>query len=166
MPLKRLWVTAAAIMVIVPLILFGRVAIDPFTRNYGYVNIPFDKLAKQIEPELASDGSDPRPVLIIAADGHLAGNMRFNLPDTTVVVSHQPAGMVTTAVSAYRKAVFVWRRSDGTMPDGFQAVFGRYLQTQGLEGLSANPVILRFPYSWGHEGDQYPFAMAVVDLPD
>lgn len=166
MPLKRLWVTAAAIMVIVPLILFGRVAIDPFTRNYGYVNIPFDKLAKQIEPELASDGSEPRPVLIIAADGHLAGNMRFNLPDTTVVVSHQPAGMVTTAVSAYRKAVFVWRRSDGTMPDGFQTVFGRYLKTQGLEGLSATPVILRFPYSWGHEGDQYPFAMAVVDLPD
>ncbi|WP_217585245.1 hypothetical protein, partial [Microbacterium sp. GbtcB4] len=81
-------------------------------------------------------------------------------------VSHQPAGMVITAISAYRKAVFVWRRSDGTMPDGFKTVFGRYLTTQGLEGLSANPVILRFPYSWGHEGDQYPFAMAVVDLPD
>jgi hypothetical protein len=164
-PLKRLWVTAAAIMVIVPLILFGRVAIDPFTRNYGYVNIPFDRLAKQIEPELASDGSDARPVLIIASDGLLAGNMRFNLPDTTVVVAHPPKGLVSPAISSFRKAVFVWRRSDGKTPDGFQAVFGGYLKAQGLGEISANPVILRFPYSWGHEGDQYPFAMAVVDLP-
>jgi 4-amino-4-deoxy-L-arabinose transferase-like glycosyltransferase len=166
LPLKRLWVTAGAIMVIVPLILFGRVAIDPFTRNYGYVNIPFDRLAKQIEPELASDGSDARPVLIIASDGLLAGNMRFNLPNTTVVVANPPKGLVSPATSSFRKAVFVWRRSNGAMPAGFQSVFETYLKDQGLEGLSANPVILRFPYSWGHEGDEYQFAMATVDLPD
>jgi hypothetical protein len=158
--IKRLWIAAAIIMVIVPGVLFGRVASARLTGNYPYPSIPFDRLAQEIAAK-----TEGTKTVIVASDGQLAGNMRFNLPSMPVMLTMPPTGAEALALSSFDRVIFVWRRSEGTIPPSFEEVFGGYLQGQGIAPSRAQPAILSYGYAWGKPGDQYQFGLAVLDLP-
>jgi 4-amino-4-deoxy-L-arabinose transferase-like glycosyltransferase len=158
--IKRLWIAVAIIMVIVPGVLFGRVASARLTGNYPYPSIPFDRLAQEIAAK-----TEGTKTVIVASDGQLAGNMRFNLPSTPVVLTMPPTGAKALPLSSFDRVIFVWRKSEGTTPSSFEDTFGGYLQSEGIAPSRAQPAILSYGYAWGKPGDQYQFGLAVLDLP-
>jgi lipopolysaccharide core galacturonosyltransferase RgtA len=157
--IRRLWVVAGVIMVLVPAILFGRVALDQLTGEYGYLNIPFPALAKVVSEQAAGANS-----IVIASDGQLGGNMRFNLPDMPVLTPRPPAGMTLPDLGSFDRIVLVWRRGDGETPPSFEQTFGDYLRRQGVADAPRDMAIVGYPYQWGRPGDQYRFGYAVIDL--
>jgi 4-amino-4-deoxy-L-arabinose transferase-like glycosyltransferase len=157
--LRRVWAVALAVMILVPSILLGRVAIDRVAGEYGYVNIPFGRLAQTVA-EKAADAD----TVVVAADGHLAGNMHYNLPDIPVVTPQPPTAARVRPLSSYDRVVLVWRRTDGSAPKSFEETFGTYLNGQGVTVAPQNIAIVGYPYAWGRPADQYRFAYAVIDL--
>lgn len=158
--LKRMWIVAAIIMVVVPAALLGRAMAGHFTHKYTYTNIPFTNLARTLAPMAMRPGT-----VIIASEGHLGGNMRFNLPNVPVILPKPLTGMAPVSLAGYRRAIFVWRNSDSGRPQSFQEAFGDYLKANGLSAENASSAIAGFPFLWGAPMDQSLFGYAVMDLP-
>lgn len=158
--LKRLWGVALVVMALVPSILFGRVAAAPVTGIYQYSNYPFGALADEVRPQIAA-----APTLIVASDGQLAGNMRFNFPTTPVTTLSTPTDIRSLPMPPHRRILFVWRNSNGSMPSDFPAEFTQYLQERGLAGTLPEARITALPYNNGRPDDRYRFAYAMVDIP-
>ncbi|MGK6317517.1 ArnT family glycosyltransferase [Neorhizobium sp. DT-125] len=157
--LKRMWGVALVIMVLIPSILFGRFAAAPITGKYQYSHHPFQAFSDEIRPLTAS-----APTLIVASDGQLAGNLRFNLPSTPVRTTSTPTGIHALPMPPYQRILFVWRNSDGSMPSGFPEKFTQYLQERGIAGIVPQARIAALPYNYGRPDDRYRFAYAVVDV--
>jgi lipopolysaccharide core galacturonosyltransferase RgtA len=157
--LGRLWAVAGVIMVLVPSVLFGRVAMDRLSGEYGYVNIPFASLARTVSEKAAGANT-----VVIASDGQLGGNMHFNLPDLPVQTPRPPTGMTPAPLTDFDRIVLVWRRGNGSLPPGFDAVFADYLRQQGIQTAPHDMAIVGYPYQWGRPTDQYRFGYAVIDL--
>lgn len=157
--MARLWGVAAFIMVLIPSILFGRVALDRITGQYGYVNIPFATLARTVS-EKASGAN----TIVVASDGQLGGNMHFNLPGLPVVTPRPPTGMIPQPLGDFDRIVLVWRRADGSPPPGFDETFADYLRQEGITTAPGDMAIVGYPYQWGRPADQYRFGYAVIDL--
>jgi 4-amino-4-deoxy-L-arabinose transferase-like glycosyltransferase len=157
--IRRMWICAGIIMALVPSVLFGRIAFDRMTDDYEYINVPFAALARQIETEMAG-----QPSLIVADGGQLAGNMRFNLPSTTVATPVPVTGTQPLSLRNFRRVVFVWGNADGSPPPAFEQIFSDYLQAQGIAPSRARPAVVSYPYAWGPPTDQYRFGIAVLDM--
>jgi len=157
--LKRIWGIALVIMALIPTILFTRVVIAPLTGVYQYANYPFQAFADEVRPL-----ADAAPTLIVASDGHLAGNMRFNFPSIPVTTLATPTDIRSLAMPPHRRILFVWRNSDGSMPPEFPAGFTDYLRERGLAGSLPEARIAALPYNRGRPDDRYRFAYAVVDI--
>ncbi len=158
--IRRLWGVAGVIMVLIPLILYGRVASSPFTGKYGYVNIPFAAFATLVAEKAAGANT-----IVVASDGQLGGNIRFNLPDQPVLTPRPPLGLPPQPLLEFDRVVLVWRNSDGSTPAPLQAIFSTYLNGEDITAAPREDGVVAFPYAWGHPGDQYRFAYAVIDLP-
>lgn len=159
--LRRLWLVAGVVMVIVPSVLFGRVAMDRIGGRYGYVNIPFPELSETVREKAA--GAD---TVVVASDGQLGGNIHFNQPDLLVLTPRPPFGMRQPALTNFRRIVLIWRNSDGSEPLPLDRAFRGYLQAEGLNAITpAEMGVVAYPYSWGRAGDEYRFGYAVIDLP-
>jgi 4-amino-4-deoxy-L-arabinose transferase-like glycosyltransferase len=157
--LGRLWGVVAVIMVLIPSVLFGRVAMDRIAGEYGYVNIPFASLAR-----IASEKAAGANTLIVASDGQLGGNMHYNLPGLPVVTPRPPTGMAPQPIAGFERIVLVWRKGDGSPPPSFDETFADYLRQEGVEAKPQDVAIVGYPYQWGRPGDQYLFGYAVIDL--
>jgi 4-amino-4-deoxy-L-arabinose transferase-like glycosyltransferase len=157
--LKRFWIVAGVIMVLIPSVLFGRVAMDRIAGKYGYVNIPFATLARVVSEKAAGANT-----IVVASDGQLGGNMHYNLPGLPVVTPRPPTGMTPQPLTDFDRIVFVWRKSDGSPPPSFDKTFADYLRQQGIETAPQDMAIVGYPYQWGRPGDQYRFGYAVIDL--
>jgi 4-amino-4-deoxy-L-arabinose transferase-like glycosyltransferase len=157
--LKRLWIVALIIMVIIPSALALRANMGRVKGDYTYVNIPFGALARTVAEKSAGANT-----IIVASDGQLAGNMLFSLPNLPVTTSPPPATMQSRPLAGFDRAVFIWRRKDGVIPKDFQDAFGPYLQSQGIGTAPSDLAIVGYPYQWGRPTDQYHFAYAVIDL--
>jgi hypothetical protein len=103
--------------------------------------------------------------VILASDGQLAGNLRFNLPQATVLTTEPPTGMPPVSFKPFQRIVFVWRKRDGSAPVDFDEEFADYLRQQGLPTQQPPLAIVSYPYAWGKVGDQYLFGIATLDLP-
>ncbi|TWF56945.1 ArnT family glycosyltransferase [Neorhizobium alkalisoli] len=158
--LKRIWITAGIIMVLVPAILFGRIATSRYTHDYEYINIPFQAVSREVASRMA--GADS---VVLTSDGQLAGNIRLNLPQATVLTTKAPTGMQPVSLTSYQRIVFAWRDRDGSTPATFEAEFADYLRERGITATSPSVAIVSYPYVWGNVGDQYAFGIAVMDLP-
>jgi lipopolysaccharide core galacturonosyltransferase RgtB len=157
--LKRLWTVAIVIMVLVPAALLGRVATSQFTGIYQYPNYPFPALADELRPLATS-----APVLIVASDSHLAGNLRLNLPTIPVTTPSTPTDVETLPVAEHKRMVFVWRNSRGMMPSDFPVEFIDYLKARGITAPRSAVIVTALPYAFGKGDDRYRFAYASVDL--
>jgi 4-amino-4-deoxy-L-arabinose transferase-like glycosyltransferase len=157
--LKRFWIVTGVIMILIPSVLFGRVAMDKFSGKYGYINIPFATLARVVSEKAAGANS-----VIVASDGQLGGNMHYNLPGLAVVTPRPPTGMTPQPLTDFDRIVLVWRKSDGSPPPSFQDEFADYLGQQGIDTAPQDIAIVGYPYQWGRPGDQYRFGYAVIDL--
>jgi hypothetical protein len=158
--IRRLWGVAIVIMIIVPAALFGRALAGHYGGKYTYTNIPFPTVARTIAPMAMQPGT-----VIVAGDGHLAGNLRLNLSQVPVIMQRPPTGMAPVSLSGFTRAVFVWRNADNSPPKTFEETFGPYLKANGLVAADASTAIVSFPYLWGKPADQALFAYAVMDLP-
>ena len=158
--LKRIWGVAAVVMVLIPLILFGRAASAPFTGKYGYVNIPFAAVAK-----LVADNAAGANTVVVASDGQLGGNIRFNLPDLPVLTPRPPFGLPPQPLLEFERIVLVWRKSEGTTPPSLEETFGDYLRGEEITAPPRESGVIGYPYAWGRSGDEYRFGYAVIDLP-
>lgn len=156
--LRRFWVVAVIIMIAVPTALFARAYTAKYTGEYGYVSIPFDRLSKDLTEPLFGP-----PTIVVAGDGQLAGNIRFNQPTAHVITTQPITGQAPTDLSPYRRIIFVWRSGDGTVPGDIGKAFGAFASANGLDLSQAHVSILDYPYSWGKPGDQYQFGAAVLD---
>ncbi|RWX75973.1 hypothetical protein EPK99_20105 [Neorhizobium lilium] len=158
--LRRLWGVAAVIMVLIPTILFGRVASSAFTGKYGYVNIPFASIATLVTEKAARANT-----VVVAGDGQLAGNLHFNLGDLPVLTLRPPLGLPPQPVLEFDRIVLVWRNSDGSPPSSLEESFAQYLKEEQVTIAPTESAIVSYPYAWGRAGDQYRFGYAVIDLP-
>jgi 4-amino-4-deoxy-L-arabinose transferase-like glycosyltransferase len=158
--MRRLWAVAAVVMVLIPTILFGRVALSPFTGKYNYVNIPFSALAELVAQKAAGANT-----VVVASDGQLGGNMHFNLPELPVLTQRPPLGLPPQPLLEFERIVLVWRKSEGTTPPSLEEVFGRYMADEDAAIVPRENGVVAFPYAWGRTGDEYRFGYAVIDLP-
>ncbi len=156
---KRLTVMAAIIMVLIPTILFLRVASPRITGDYHYQNNPFGAVARQLAP-LVEDKS----TLIVASNGFLAGNLHFQLPSVPTVTAGLPTGVETFPEPPHERILFVWGDRNGKMPDAFPEEFQAYLQRRGLAREAPDTAILALPYVYGRPGDDFRLAYAVLDV--
>jgi 4-amino-4-deoxy-L-arabinose transferase-like glycosyltransferase len=157
--LKRLWIVAGIIMVLIPSVLFGRAAMDRISGKYGYVNIPFASVARAV-----AERAEGANTVIVASDGQLGGNMHYNLPDLPVLTPRPPTGMTPQPLTDFDRIVLVWRKTDGSPPPSFDEEFSDYLRQQGITAEPQAIAIVGYPYQWGRPGDQYRFGYAVIDL--
>lgn len=157
--LKRLWIVAVVIMVVVPSALLLRANLGRLKGDYTYVNMPFEALARTVAAKASGANT-----IVVASDGQLAGNMLFNIPNLPVTTSPPPATMQSRSLAGFDRAVFIWRRKDGGIPTDFREAFGDYLQAQGIDAAHRDTAIVGYPYQWGRPMDQYSFAYAVIEL--
>ncbi|MBW6421321.1 glycosyltransferase family 39 protein [Rhizobium sp. XQZ8] len=157
--LKRMWTVAIVIMMIVPTALLGRVATAQFTGIYQYPNYPFPALADELRPLATST-----PVLIVASDSHLAGNLRINLPTVSVTTLSTPTDVETLPVAGHKRLLFVWRNSGGVQPSDFPVEFIEYLRKRGITAPRSAAAVTGLPFTFGKGDDRYRFAYASVDL--
>jgi 4-amino-4-deoxy-L-arabinose transferase-like glycosyltransferase len=158
--LRRLWAVAAVVMVLIPTILFGRVALSTFTGKYGYVNIPFAALSELVAQKAAGANT-----VVVASDGQLGGNIHFNQPELPVLTPRPPLGLPPQPLLEFERIVLVWRKSEGTTPPSLEEVFGAYLAGEDATVVPRENGVVAFPYAWGRVGDEYRFGYAVIDLP-
>ncbi|MBB3978662.1 4-amino-4-deoxy-L-arabinose transferase-like glycosyltransferase [Rhizobium azooxidifex] len=155
--LKRFAPFAAAVMIAVPAILFGRVAAAGLTGDYQKLNVPYDAFARHIAEEGIT------PAVILADDTHLAGNLRLQFPGVPVV-SEDYAGFAPDAAwSAQSPVLVVWRNEDGTAAEVAQEILDDAARFgKGKPAAAPDLHRMELPYHFGHDGDRYSISYAWV----
>lgn len=155
--LKRFAPVAAAIMIAVPAILFGRVAAAGLTGDYQKLNVPYDAFGQHIAAEGVT------PAVILTDDTHLAGNLRLQFPDVPVVSEDYGDFAPDIAWSAQAPVMVVWRNEDGSpaaAPQALLADAARFGKGQAAAAPDLHRVEL--PYHYGRDGDRYSISYAWV----
>lgn len=155
--LRRFAIPVIAVMVLVPLTLFGRPWLAAFGQ-YGKQNVPY---GPAIEAILRS-GADT-PSLILAADQQLAGNARLNAPAIPVLAPANDGLDLTW--DAARPILAIWRdRRAGKPEPELDRPLRDWLDAHGLDA-TVDVQDIALPYHYGKPGDVYHFSYAWIYPP-
>lgn len=139
---KGLLAIPLLVMIAVPVSIYARVATAGLTGDYTKLNVPFDRLARDIAPL--------KPSLIVADDRHLAGNLLLHMPDVPVMTAQYPE--FVTAAKGDGPKVYVWRGGkDWSIPERLQP----FLPANDPDRVIRAP---QFPYHFARGRDSYRFA--------
>ncbi|MCV3738568.1 glycosyltransferase family 39 protein [Rhizobium sp. TRM96647] len=155
--LKRFVPIAAAVMIAVPAILFGRVAAAGLTGDYQKLNVPYDAFARQVAQEGVA------PAVIFTDDTQLAGNLRLHFPGTPVFSENYADFAPDITWSAQAPVMVVWRNEDGSPAEVSEELLTDAIRF-GKGPPAAAPDLHRveLPYHYGRDGDRYSFSYAWV----
>ncbi|SOC39981.1 dolichyl-phosphate-mannose-protein mannosyltransferase [Rhizobium subbaraonis] len=155
--LKRFAPIAAAIMIAVPAILFGRVASAGLTGDYQKLNVPYDAFARNI----ADEGI--RPAAILTDDTHLAGNLRLHFPGIPVVSEDYAGFAPDVAWSATSPVLVVWRKENGAAADTATELLADAARFgNGRPAAAPDLHRMELPYHYGRDGRRYSISYAWV----
>ncbi|QRM54792.1 glycosyltransferase family 39 protein [Sinorhizobium sp. BG8] len=144
------------IMLLVPAVLFGRVALAGRTGDYQKQNVPYDAFAAAIMKEAPAE-----PGAVIAEDPHLAGNLRLQFPGAPVVSPAYPSFDPQIAWNETSQVLVVWRmegKSGAEIPAPllkFASRSGRQIAPESLQTRE-----MSLPYTYGTPEDSYVFGYA------
>lgn len=150
---RKFGVVVAAIMIIVPAILFARPIVQGAMRDYAKQNVPYGAATVGI---LAS--SPDRPSIILASDMQLAGNLALHAPGIAITLPGYGHLEEPFVLDASHPVLAVWREGD--------------VPTKGMlnwldrkAGLAGGPIASRdiaVPYHHGQPGDVHHFRYAWI----
>ncbi|MGG7539320.1 glycosyltransferase family 39 protein [Rhizobium sp. 12,4] len=123
--------------------------------TYSRPNVPMADLARDMTRQA-------EPVLVIASDTYVGGNMRLQFPDVPVVIPDFPAPGIPAYATAGGPVLIVWRgkktatAADAVMPERFSlALAAAGIAPQEVDALS-------LPYHFGRQGDNFALGYAWV----
>lgn len=152
--LRRFAIPVIAVMVLVPLTLFGRPWLAAFGQ-YGKQNVPYGPAIAAI----LKSGADA-PSLILAADQQLAGNARLNAPGIAALAPSDDG--LDLAWDATRPILAIWRdRRDGKPEPDLDRSLREWLAAHGL-GTTVDVQDIALPYHYGRPSDVYHFSFAWI----
>ncbi len=158
--LKRFLPIPLAIMVLVPAILFGRIATAGWTGNYEKLNVPYAAFASEVV-----NGTSPRPAAIIAADQHLAGNLRIQLPHIPVLTPAYPSFDPPYEWNENSPVLLVWRNGGKPNPPQPAALSALLAARHGVSARVGESGEIALPFTYGKGDDRYSFGYAWVYPP-
>ncbi|MDI7861216.1 glycosyltransferase family 39 protein [Rhizobiaceae bacterium n13] len=158
--LRRFLPIPLAIMVLIPTVLAGRVVSAGWVGDYEKLNVPYQAFADEVV------GKNPvQPAAIIAADQHLAGNLRSQLPGIPVLTPIYPDFRPSVEWSDKAPLLLVWRnfgKANAPMPPALAKEIARR-DGAAVGALEVKEIAL--PYIYGSGQDTYSFAYAWVYPP-
>ncbi|HUH48521.1 MAG TPA: glycosyltransferase family 39 protein [Mycoplana sp.] len=155
--LERFLLVPLIIMLAVPAILFGRVAMAGLTGDYQKLNAPYAAFAAHVR------GTDHvTPAAILTSDTHLAGNLRLQFPKVPVLSDNYSGFAPKVSLSAQSPLLLVWRNESGAKT-ALPAGLARHAQ-RTLGVATADPIVreIEMPYIYGRAADTYRFGYALV----
>lgn len=156
--LKRFLPVPLIVMLAVPAILFGRVAMAGLTGDYQKLNVPYAAFAAHVR---ATDHLVPAAIL--TTDTHLAGNLRLQFPEVPVVSNMYSGFAPKMAISHQSPLLLVWRFEPGAEPAAPADLLTEAERL--LDGAIGTSPIVRtaeLPYHYGRAQDVYTFSYAWV----
>ncbi|MBD9371589.1 glycosyltransferase family 39 protein [Rhizobium sp. ARZ01] len=155
--LKRFLPVPLLIMLAVPAILFGRVAMAGLTGDYQKLNVPYAAFAAHVR-----EMDNVTPAAILTAEAHLAGNLRLQFADVPVLSDNYPGFAPKVGLSSESPLLVVWRNESGT-ETGIPPNLALYA-TRAQEVATADPIVraIELPYIYGRAGDTYGFGYALI----
>ncbi|NYJ14938.1 4-amino-4-deoxy-L-arabinose transferase-like glycosyltransferase [Rhizobium leguminosarum] len=122
---------------------------------YSRPNVPMAGLSREMTRQA-------EPVLVIASDTYIGGNMRLQFPDVPVVIPDFPAPGISAYAEAKGPVLIVWRgkktatTADAVMPERFSAALA-------AAGITPQEIgSLSLPYYFGRQGDNFALGYAWV----
>ena len=158
--LKRFLPIPLVIMVLVPAILFGRIAAAGWTGSYEKLNVPYAAFAQQVVKD-----TSPQPAAIVAADQHLAGNLRTQLPYVPVLTPAYPSFNPSYDWNDKSPVLFVWRNNGKPNPPMPPALLEFLPKRDGTVVPAVETKEIALPYEYGQSDDRYNFGYAWVYPP-
>lgn len=155
---RRFGFVVAAILIIVPALLFCRPFVQGFLGEYSKKNVPYGPAIVEI---LRSGGHHPS--IVVAGDIQLAGNVRLNAPDTAVTTPGYGHLERPFAFDATHPVLIIWRtwtgQSVAELPGGIrQWLDARTASADGQVEIQS----VAMPYHYGREGDVHHFNYAWI----
>jgi 4-amino-4-deoxy-L-arabinose transferase-like glycosyltransferase len=157
--LRRFAIPVIAVMVLVPLTLFGRPWLAAFGQ-YGKQNVPYGPAIEEILKSRAD-----APSLVLASDQQLAGNARLNAADIPALAPANDGLDHAFTWSATRPILAIWRdRRGGKLEPELDKTLKDWLAARGMSATMDVHSIAR-PYHYGKPGDVYHFSYAWIYPP-
>jgi 4-amino-4-deoxy-L-arabinose transferase-like glycosyltransferase len=151
--LRRFLPIVPVAMVLILAVLAGRIVLVKYLGTYARTNAPFSDFVAELT-------KSQKPVLIVASDKYLAGNMRMQLPDVPAVLPFFVEEGVPEYNIAKGPVLIVWRgdtASDATIPEDF----ADNLAKSGITLPQMNTLSL--PYLFGDEKHKFSIGYSWVE---
>ncbi|MCV9997704.1 glycosyltransferase family 39 protein [Pararhizobium sp. YC-54] len=129
----------------------ARVLTSPMLGSYNKLNTPYDAFIREITQNHAI-----QPALVIADDTNLAGSVRLQLPQSTVITSYKPQGPLAAEWRSAGPVLVIWRGNgepQPALPDNLR----RKLVEGGVASSDIAPIYSAPPYHLGKGNDRYGF---------
>ncbi|WP_454848799.1 glycosyltransferase family 39 protein [Rhizobium binxianense] len=150
--LRRLRPVVPVLMACVLAALAFRVVGAGLVGSYSRPNAPIADFVRAVTRQAS-------PVLVIASDPYVAGNLRLQLPEVPVVIPDFPAPGIPTYATARGPVLVAWRgrrTADSAMPETFSDA----LAEAGIRLPEIGSLAL--PYSFGRPGDTFALGYSWV----
>ncbi len=156
-PFRRLLILCLAIMIAVPLALNLRITLAATFGHYEKLNVPYGPLARALE-----QSAMPAPAAILAAETHLAGNLRLQMPTVTLISPAVEGFDPPVVYSTDHPLLIVWRGKGERHPAVPDALTEWLAKRPQFSAAKIEPQWLDLPYHYGKAGEVYGFGYAVV----
>jgi len=153
--IKKFLYIPIVMMVALPLILAGGILFARFFHSYEHLNTPYATFVNEV---VTAEGKQPSA--IVTTTWHKAGNIRVNMPNTSVISTEYPASDLDRQVIGDGPVLLVWNERDGhqsSMPNAlklwFTSKFGPAASLPPQQDIA-------LPYYYGKDPDRYHFGYA------
>ncbi|WP_426231938.1 ArnT family glycosyltransferase [Pararhizobium sp. DWP3-4] len=129
----------------------ARVVTSPMLGSYNRLNIPYEAFIRDITQNHAI-----QPALVIADDTNLAGSVRLQLPQATVITAFNPPTPLAAGWRSAGPVLVIWR-GQGEPEPAFSEAFRQKLIEGGVASGDIKPLYSATPYYLGKGDDRYGF---------
>lgn len=147
-----LWLVAFIVLTAL-MVVSTRAIVRPLFGKYSRLSIPYATLA-----ETVVELKGREPILILAKDKLIAGNLRTHLHDATVLA---PSDLGVGTPRASMPLLVVWS-DDGKAEPILPEALANAMKARGFSTTTATPQVLSLPYLHGKAGDRYNFGFLWV----
>ncbi|MDX3927389.1 MAG: glycosyltransferase family 39 protein [Shinella sp.] len=154
---KGLLAIPAVVLLLVPAILYLRVAATPLIGDYTKINTPSDLFAETVT-------RDVKPGLVVTDDRLLAGSIRLHLPDVPVLTEDQPGYELPFTTTADRPILLAWSADEEDGEDIPQGL-SEFAAGIGITHAATAAQMLELPFHYAMDPQPYRFGYAWVYPP-
>ncbi|WP_455272213.1 ArnT family glycosyltransferase [Rhizobium herbae] len=129
----------------------ARVLTSPMLGSYNKLNIPYEAFVEEI-----TQNHTIQPTLVIATDTNLAGSVRLQLPQATIITAYNPPVPLTADWRSTGPVLVIWRgkgEPEPVLPDGLR----QKLIEGGVASRDITPLFSAPLYHLGKGDDRYGF---------